>query len=134
MGRVGVSSIAAQLDERGIVFQVFGFATVGCVLVVTMQFCQGQSCITCGVVRDAAKVHWAFLGLMAWIFDKVRMMFEKRSELIQAEVERKLGAAFEKLDYDAMYEALIKANSEKEHQKQVMRKLGKKLHDLARSA
>ena len=124
----------SQLNERGIVFQVFGFAAVGCMIVFAMQLCQEQSCVVCGVVRDAARVHWAFLGLVAWVFDKVRTMFEKRSEirqkLIQDEIARKLGLALKKMADDEVYASVSRPRKDRKQ----LRKMRERLLELARDA
>ncbi len=82
---------------RGIGFQAFGFAGVGCASVVILQIFSG----TDGWLYDyfetaVVRLYWAFVVPLAALIDWGRRMFETRREIREAAVARAIQKAVKK--------------------------------------
>ena len=77
-----MSELPGELADRGIGWQVAGFTIVGCTGAVILWLWDGSDFwayrILAIVVKD---FYWAFILPLAWLFNGVRRMFEKASEI-----------------------------------------------------
>lgn len=96
----------ADLSGRGLAFQAFGFGVVGSAIVLLLHGCRALEAPTpvCVVLFDAtARVHWAFIPPLAWVFDWSRRMFEKREAIrdrvMQEMVDRKVEAMIQAIKH-----------------------------------
>ena len=82
---------------RGIGFQAFGFAGVGCAGVVVLQIFSGGDCWLYDNFETAVvRLYWAFVVPLAALFDWGRKMFETRQEIREAAVARAIQKAVRK--------------------------------------
>ena len=83
------SELPNELAERGIWWQVAGFALIGCVSLAILQEFAGSEARAYQYFDTAVtRLYWAFVIPLAGLFDGVRRMFEKRSEIRRAVREK----------------------------------------------
>ncbi len=77
-----VAGLANELADRGIWWQVGGFTVIGCAsMAVLAEFAGSDSRAFLYFEIAATKLYWSFVLPLAGLFDGVRKMFEKASEL-----------------------------------------------------
>lgn len=75
-------ALREELGERGIVWQVVGFATVGIVATSALALYSGVDNVPLRFLDVAtSKLSWAFVPTLAFILDGSREMFKKRSDI-----------------------------------------------------
>ena len=78
-----------ELAERGIWWQVAGFALMGCAsLAILREFAGSEARAYQYFDTAVTQLYWAFVIPLAGLFDGVRRMFEKRSEIRRAVREK----------------------------------------------
>jgi len=83
------SELPNELAERGIWWQVAGFALIGCASLAILQEFAGSEARAYQYFDTAVtRLYWAFVIPLAGLFDGVRRMFEKRSEIRRAVREK----------------------------------------------
>ncbi len=88
---------AASTSERGIVWQALGFAVVGCVGVVILEFWpESGSWVYQSFETAATRLYWAFVVPLAALFDWGRRMFETRQEIRKAARKKMIKKAVKK--------------------------------------
>ena len=92
---MSLSDLPSELGERGIWWQVAGFAIVGGVSVAVLQIWEGSNFWVYRSFEIAAKdLYWLFILPLAGAIEGARKMFEKASEIRAAQrakiVERAL--------------------------------------------
>lgn len=92
---MSLSDLPNELGERGIWWQVVGFAITGCTSVAILQIWDGSDFWTYRSFEIAVKdLYWLFVLPLAGAIEGVRKMFEKASEIRAAQrakiVERAL--------------------------------------------
>lgn len=94
---MNLSELTNELAERGIWWQVGGFAVAGCVSVAILQIWDGSSCWAYRSFEIAVKdLYWMFVLPLAGLFEGVRKLFEKASEIRAAQREKMLRRSREK--------------------------------------
>ena len=77
------------LEERGIVWQAIGFALIGIVSVTVLTVYSEADYLAVEIYRLAAtELNWPFIAIIALAIDKVRKMFETRTEIRKAAREK----------------------------------------------
>ena len=125
-----IEGAASSIEERGIVWQGVGLATIGAISLPLQWIYSEVDHWSIGVYRLAAtQISWAFALAIAIVIDGVRRMFETRTEIRRAArskaiamarqkerraIEKRLRSAYEKrgmdVPTDIIDEALIDEN------------------------
>ena len=80
-----IEGVASTLEERGIVWQGVGFATVGAMSVLLLSVYSEASHWSIGVYALAVtQLSWAFALFIALVIERIRKMFETRTEIRRA--------------------------------------------------
>ena len=83
-------------SERGIGFQAFGFAVVGCASLAILQFgSESGSWAYQSFETAATRLYWAFVVPLAALFDWGRKMFETRKAIREAALRKAIQKAVE---------------------------------------
>ena len=83
---MSLSDLPSELAERGIWWQVFGFAIAGCGSVAIFQVWEGSDFWAYRSFEIAVKdLYWLFVLPLAGAIEGVRKMFEKASEIRAAQ-------------------------------------------------
>ena len=83
---MSLSELPNELSERGIWWQVVGFAIAGCASVAIMQIWEGSDFWAYRSFEIAVKdLYWLFVLPLAGAIEGVRKMFEKASEIRAAQ-------------------------------------------------
>ena len=83
---MNLSDLANELSERGIWWQVGGFAITGCISVAILQIWDGSDFWAYRSFEIAFKdLYWLFILPLAGLIEGVRKMFEKASEIRAAQ-------------------------------------------------
>ncbi len=86
---MNLSQLPGELSDRGVWWQVGGFAITGCAGVAVLQFWEGSDFWAYRSFAIAAKdLYWLFILPLAGLFEGVRKMFEKASEIRAAQREK----------------------------------------------
>lgn len=94
---MNLSELTNELSERGIWWQVGGFAVAGCVSVAILQIWDGSSYWAYRSFEIAVKdLYWMFVLPLAGLIEGVRKLFEKASEIRAAQREKMWRRALEK--------------------------------------
>ena len=94
---MSLSELPNELSERGIWWQVGGFAIAGCVSVAILQIWDGSGCWAYRSFEIAVKdLYWMFVLPLAGLIEGVRKLFEKASEIRAAQREKIWRRALEK--------------------------------------
>ena len=94
---MSLSELPNELSERGIWWQVGGFAIAGCASVAVLQIWEGSDFWAYRSFEIAVKdLYWMFVLPLAGLFEGVRKMFEKASEIRAAQREKMLRKAHAK--------------------------------------
>ena len=89
-----VESVASSLEERGIVWQAVGFATIGAISVLLLSVYSEAEHWSLGVYRLAVtQLSWAFIVAIAIIIKGTRKMFETKTEIRRAAREKAIAKA-----------------------------------------
>ncbi len=100
-----IEEITSTLEERGVTWQAVGFALIGIVSVPVLWIYSGADHWTIGFYRIAVtQLHWAFAIAIALTIERIRKMFETKTEirraarqkLIEKGIEQGLERAIEK--------------------------------------
>ena len=91
---MSLSDLPSELGERGIWWQVAGFAIVGGVSVAVLQIWEGSNFWVYRSFEIAAKdLYWLFILPLAGAIEGARKMFEKASEIRAAQTGEDDGAS-----------------------------------------
>ena len=83
---MSLSELPNELSERGIWWQVIGFAIAGCVSVAILQIWEGSNFWAYRSFEIAVKdLYWLFVLPLAGAIEGVRKLFEKASEIRAAQ-------------------------------------------------
>ena len=94
---MSLSELPNELSERGIWWQVGGFAIAGCASVAVLQIWEGSDFWAYRSFEIAVKdLYWMFVLPLAGLFEGVRKLFEKASEIRAAQREKMLRKAHAK--------------------------------------
>ena len=94
---MSLSELPNELSERGIWWQVGGFAVAGCASVAVLQIWEGSDFWAYRSFEIAVKdLYWMFVLPLAGLFEGVRKLFEKASEIRAAQREKMLRKAHAK--------------------------------------
>ena len=94
---MNLSDLPGELVERGIWWQVGGFAIAGCASVAVLQLWEGSDFWAYRSFEIATKdLYWSFILPLAGLFEGVRRMFEKASAIRAAQREKMWRKAQEK--------------------------------------
>ena len=86
---MSLSELPNELSERGIWWQVGGFAIAGCASVAVLQIWEGSDFWAYRSFEIAVKdLYWMFVLPLAGLFEGVRKLFEKASEIRAAQREK----------------------------------------------
>lgn len=89
-----VESVASSLEERGIVWQAVGFATVGAISLMLLSVYSEAEHWSLGVYRLAVtQLSWAFVVAIAIVIEGARKMFETKTEIRRAAREKAIAKA-----------------------------------------
>ena len=125
-----IEGAASSLEERGIVWQGVGFATIGAISLPLLWIYSDADHWSIGLYRLAVtQLSWAFALAIAIVIERVRRMFETRTEIRRAArakaiamarqkerraIEKRLRSAYEKrgmdVPTDIIDEAMIDEN------------------------
>ena len=84
-----LENAASTLEERGIVWQGIGFAAFGALSLPILWIYSEADHWTIGVYRIAVtQLSWAFVVSIALIIERVRRMFETKTEIRRAAREK----------------------------------------------
>ena len=98
-----LSDLPNELSDRGIWWQVGGFVIAGCVSVAILQIWDGSSYWAYRSFEIAVKdLYWMFVLPLAGLFEGVRKLFEKASEIRAAQRAKIVRRAQEKGRKQAM--------------------------------
>ena len=98
-----LSDLPNELSDRGIWWQVGGFVIAGCVSVAILQIWDGSNYWAYRSFEIAVKdLYWMFVLPLAGLFEGVRKLFEKASEIRAAQREKIVRRAQEKGHKQAM--------------------------------
>ena len=83
---MSLSDLPNELSDRGIWWQVAGFAIAGCASVAILQIWDGSNCWAYRSFEIAVKdLYWMFVLPLAGLIEGVRKLFEKASEIRAAQ-------------------------------------------------
>lgn len=83
---MSLSDLPSELGERGIWWQVIGFAIAGCISVAILQIWDGSDFRAYRSFQIAVKdLYWLFVLPLAGVIEGARKMFEKASEIRAAQ-------------------------------------------------
>ena len=86
--------LPSELIDRGVAWQVVGFAILGIAATSALAIYSETDTLTFRFFEVATtKINWAFVPTVAFIIDRSRKMFERRSEIraaVRREVREKL--------------------------------------------
>ena len=83
---MSLSDLPNELSDRGIWWQVVGFAIAGCASVAILQIWDGSNCWAYRSFEIAVKdLYWMFVLPLAGLIEGVRKLFEKASEIRAAQ-------------------------------------------------
>ena len=89
-----VESVASSLEERGIVWQAVGFATIGAISLLVLSVYSEAEHWGLGVYRLAVtQLSWAFVVAIAIVIEGARRMFETKTEIRRAAREKAIAKA-----------------------------------------
>ena len=95
---MNLSDLPGELAERGIWWQVGGFAIAGCASVAVLQLWEGSDFWAYRSFEIGTKdLYWMFVLPLAGLFEGVRKLFEKASEIRAAQREKMLRRQRERL-------------------------------------
>ena len=94
---MSLSELPNELSERGIWWQVGGFAIAGCVSAAILQIWDGSGCWAYRSFEIAVKdLYWMFVLPLAGLIEGVRKLFEKASEIRAAQRAKMMRRSLEK--------------------------------------
>ncbi len=89
-----LESVTSTLEERGIVWQGVGFATVGAISVPLLWVYSETDHWGIGFYRLAVtQLSWAFVVVIALVIERTRMMFETKTEIRRVAREKAIEEA-----------------------------------------
>ena len=82
---MSIEGLTATLEERGLIWQGSGFASIGVTSLVLLSVYSEADHWSIGIYRLAVtQLNWAFVLAIALAIEKVRRMFETRTEIRKA--------------------------------------------------
>ncbi len=82
---MSIEGLTATLEERGLIWQGSGFASIGAVSLVLLSVYSEADHWSIGIYRLAVtQLNWAFVVAIALAIERVRRMFETRTEIRKA--------------------------------------------------
>lgn len=91
---MSLESVASTLEERGIVWQGVGFALIGAVSVSLLSVYSEAEHWSINAYRvSATQLSWAFVLAIALVIERIRGMFETRTEIRRQAREQALAKA-----------------------------------------
>ena len=85
MKRKASSQVPFQLDQRGILWQVIGFAIIGIVTTSTLAIYSGADTVPFRFLDIAtSKLNWGFVPAIAFLIEGTRDMFRTNAEIREA--------------------------------------------------
>ena len=92
-----IEEITSTLEERGVTWQAVGFALIGIVSVPVLWIYSGADHWTIGFYRIAVtQLHWAFAIAIALTIERIRKMFETKTEIRRAARQKLIDEAIER--------------------------------------
>ena len=89
-----IEEIASTLEERGVMWQAVGFALIGIVSVPMLWIYSEADHWTIGFYRIAAiQLNWAFAIAIAVTIERLRKMFETKTEIRRAARQKAINEA-----------------------------------------
>ena len=82
---MSIEGLTATLEERGLIWQGSGFASIGVTSLVLLSVYSEADHWSIGIYRLAVtQLNWAFVLAIALAIERVRRMFETRTEIRKA--------------------------------------------------
>ena len=82
---MSIEGLTATLEERGLIWQGSGFASIGVTSLVLLSVYSEADHWSIGIYRPAVtQLNWAFVVAIALAIERVRRMFETRTEIRKA--------------------------------------------------
>ena len=107
-----IEEIASTLEERGIAWQAVGFALIGIISVPLLWIYSEADHWTIGFYRIAVtQLHWAFAIAIALTIERLRKMFETKTEIRRAARQKAINEAKEEGEREAL--ARVKSEMQK---------------------
>ena len=103
---MSLSDLPNELSERGVWWQVIGFAIAGCASVAVLQVWEGSDYWAYRSFEIATKdLYWLFVLPLAGAIEGVRKLFEKASEIRAAQRAKMVAKAMERGRKEGLKEA-----------------------------
>ena len=97
-----IEEIASTLEERGVMWQAVGFALIGIVSVPVLWIYSEADHWTIGFYRIAAiQLNWAFAIAIAVTIERLRKMFETKTEIRRAARQKAINEAEKRGEHSA---------------------------------
>ena len=91
-----IENVTSTLEERGIVWQAVGFALIGIISIPILWIYSEADHWTIGFYRIAVtQLHWAFAIAIAVTIERLRKMFETKTEIRRAARQKAIAEAKE---------------------------------------
>ena len=82
---MSIEEITSSLEERGIAWQAVTFALIGAVTLTALSVYSDSQHWTINTPRLAAtQLHWAFIPIIVFSVERIRKMFETKTEIRRA--------------------------------------------------
>ena len=96
---MSIEGLTATLEERGLIWQGSGFASIGVTSLVLLSVYSEADHWSIGIYRLAVtQLNWAFVLAIALAIERVRRMFETRTEIRKAARAEFVAKAIEKAE------------------------------------
>ena len=80
-----IEEITSSLEERGVAWQAVTFALIGAVTLTALSVYSDSQHWTINTPRLAAtQLHWAFIPIIVFSVERIRKMFETKTEIRKA--------------------------------------------------
>ena len=82
---MSIEEITSSLEERGVAWQAVTFALIGAVTLTALSVYSDSQHWTINTHRLAAtQLHWAFIPIIVFSVERIRKMFETKTEIRKA--------------------------------------------------
>ena len=82
---MSIEEITSSLEERGIAWQAVTFALIGAITLAALSVYSDSQHWTINTPRLAAtQLHWAFIPIIVFSVERIRKMFETKTEIRKA--------------------------------------------------
>ncbi len=96
---MNIQEITSQLEQRGVVWQSLTFASIGTVTLIVLTVYSGSQHWAVEAYRLLVlHLHWAYIPIIVVTGEKVRKMFETKTEIRRQAREKALAKALDKRD------------------------------------